>query len=104
MFEHLDTDTGGEWVLANIKSALKRVKVSEKQNLRNRMEKSAMKTAIRRFDEALAGDDKEKQQQIHCPYNFPHRAFPQPVSDKVKWIPSGSTPCQYLAVTKCPSG
>ena len=65
MFEHLDTDTGGEWVLANIKSALKRVKVSEKQNLRNRMDKSAMKTAIRRFDEALAGDDKEKQQQAY---------------------------------------
>ena len=48
-------------VLANIKSAMKRIKVSEKQNLRNRMEKSALKTAIRRFDEALAADDKAAQ-------------------------------------------
>lgn len=48
-------------VLANIKSAMKRIKVSEKANLRNRMEKSALKTAIRRFDEALAADDKAAQ-------------------------------------------
>ncbi len=37
---------------------MKRVKVSEKQNLRNRMERSEMKTIIRRYDEALAGADK----------------------------------------------
>ena len=48
-------------VLANIKSAMKRIKVSEKANLRNRMEKSALKTAIRRFDEAMAADDKAAQ-------------------------------------------
>ena len=47
-------------VLANIKSAMKRVKVSEKQNLRNRMAKSALKTTIRRYDEALAAGDAEK--------------------------------------------
>lgn len=45
--------------MANIKSAIKRVKVTEKQNLRNRMVKSSMKTAIRRFDEALAASDEE---------------------------------------------
>lgn len=43
--------------MANIKSALKRVKVSEKQNLRNRMVKSALKTTIRRYDEALQSGD-----------------------------------------------
>lgn len=48
-------------VLANIKSAMKRIKVSEKANLRNRMERSALKTAIRRFDEAMASSDKEAQ-------------------------------------------
>ena len=42
--------------LANIKSAIKRVKVSADQNLRNRMVKSEMKTAIRRFDETASGD------------------------------------------------
>ena len=40
--------------MANIKSAIKRVDVSAKQNLRNRMVKSQLKTALRRFDDALA--------------------------------------------------
>ena len=38
--------------MANIKSALKRVKVSREQNLRNRMISSAVKTAIKKFDKA----------------------------------------------------
>ena len=51
--------------MANIKSAIKRVKVTEKQNLRNRMEKSALKTAIRRYDEALKGDDQQAAQAAY---------------------------------------
>jgi len=43
--------------LANIKSAIKRAKITEKQNLRNRMATSEMKTTIRRFDEALQAGD-----------------------------------------------
>ena len=35
----------------NIQSAMKRVKVSEKKNLRNRMIKSGVKTAVRKFNE-----------------------------------------------------
>jgi small subunit ribosomal protein S20 len=38
--------------LPNIKSAIKRVKVNEKKNLRNRMIKSAMKTQLKKFDAA----------------------------------------------------
>ena len=45
--------------MANIKSAMKRAKTSIGENLRNRMDKSALKTAIRRFDEALKSGDKE---------------------------------------------
>jgi ribosomal protein S20 len=45
--------------LANIKSAMKRAKTSVGENLRNRMDKSALKTAVRRFDEALKSGDKE---------------------------------------------
>ena len=45
--------------MANIKSAMKRAKTSVGENLRNRMDKSELKTAIRRFDEALASGDKE---------------------------------------------
>lgn len=43
--------------MANIKSAIKRVKITEKQNLRNRMVKSELKTTIRRFDEAMKSGD-----------------------------------------------
>ena len=44
--------------MPNIKSAMKRVKVSEKKNLRNRMITSQVKTAVKSFDKALASDDK----------------------------------------------
>ena len=37
--------------MPNIQSAKKRVKVSEKKNLRNRMIKSGVKTAVRKFNE-----------------------------------------------------
>lgn len=39
--------------MPNIKSAIKRVKVNEKKNLRNRMVKSAMRTSVKKYDAAL---------------------------------------------------
>ncbi|KAB3539084.1 30S ribosomal protein S20 [Alkaliphilus pronyensis] len=39
--------------MANIKSAKKRIKVIAKKTARNRMIKSQLKTAIKRFEEAL---------------------------------------------------
>ena len=39
--------------MPNIKSAIKRVKVTEKKNLRNRMIKSAMKTSVKKFETAV---------------------------------------------------
>ena len=42
--------------MPNIKSAVKRVKVNQKKNLRNRMIKSAMKTQIKKFDTAVAAN------------------------------------------------
>lgn len=42
--------------MPNIKSAIKRVAVTSKKNLRNRMVKSVMKTQVRKFDKALAAD------------------------------------------------
>lgn len=44
--------------MANIKSAIKRVGVTNKKNLRNRMIVSAMKTAIKRFEKAVEAGDK----------------------------------------------
>ena len=44
--------------MPNIKSAIKRVKVTEKKNLRNRMVKSAMKTQLKKFEAAVAANEK----------------------------------------------
>ena len=45
--------------MANIKSAKKRILVNNKKNLRNRSVKSALKTAIKKYDAAVASGDKE---------------------------------------------
>ena len=46
--------------MPNIKSAKKRVKVIERKTLENKMIKSALKTSIKSFDEALSSNDSEK--------------------------------------------
>ena len=51
--------------MANIKSAMKRAKVSEVENLRNRMDKSELKTAIRRYDDALKSGDQAAIEQTY---------------------------------------
>ena len=43
--------------MPNIKSAIKRVKVSEKKNLRNRMIKSAMRSSVKKFSTALSAGE-----------------------------------------------
>ncbi len=45
--------------MPNIKSAIKRVKVNAKKNLRNRMVKSSVKTTLKKFDAAVASDPKQ---------------------------------------------
>ena len=45
--------------MANIKSAKKRILVNQTQALRNKMTKSAVKTAIKKVDAAIAANDKE---------------------------------------------
>ncbi len=46
--------------MPNIKSAKKRVKVIEKKTLRNNMIKSAYKTAVKKFEEAIASGNMEE--------------------------------------------
>ena len=48
--------------MANIKSAKKRIGVIEKKTALNRVRKSQIKTAIRRFDEAVAAGNVEDAQ------------------------------------------
>lgn len=50
--------------MPNIKSAIKRVNVIEKKTLRNNMIKSEYKTAIRRFEEALANNNVEEATKL----------------------------------------
>ncbi|MGG1516245.1 30S ribosomal protein S20 [Paenibacillus oryzisoli] len=42
--------------MPNIKSAIKRVKVSEKRRLRNASQKSALRTAVKAFETALTSE------------------------------------------------
>ena len=44
--------------MPNIKSAKKRVKVIETKTMRNKIEKTILKTATKKFEAALAGGDK----------------------------------------------
>ena len=46
--------------MPNIKSAKKRVKIIEKKTLRNNMIKSGYKTAVKKFEEAIASGNKEE--------------------------------------------
>lgn len=47
--------------MANIKSAKKRIKIIAKRTLRNKMIKSRVKTAIRRFEEAVNGNNNPEE-------------------------------------------
>lgn len=46
--------------MANIKSAKKRIKVTETKTLNNRMIKSALKTVIKKFEAAVAANNVEE--------------------------------------------
>ncbi|SHI38377.1 small subunit ribosomal protein S20 [Clostridium cavendishii DSM 21758] len=46
--------------MANIKSAKKRILVTETKTLRNKMIKSALKTAIKKFETAVAANNAEE--------------------------------------------
>lgn len=48
-------------ILPNIKSAMKRVKVTQKKNLRNRMIKSAMRKTVKKFDTAVSAGSADAQ-------------------------------------------
>ena len=51
--------------MPNIKSAKKRVKVSETKNLQNRIFKSQLKTTIKKFNAACAAGDKSAASEAY---------------------------------------
>ncbi len=50
--------------MANIKSQIKRNKQNEAAHMRNKSVKSALKTAVRRFHEAVDAGDNDKAQEL----------------------------------------
>lgn len=52
--------------MANIKSAKKRIKVTEKKTLRNKMIKSALKTAIKKFEVAVEANNKAEAATLYA--------------------------------------
>ncbi|NLG25401.1 MAG: 30S ribosomal protein S20 [Clostridiales bacterium] len=46
--------------MPNIKSAIKRVRVNQKKNLRNRMIKSAMRTSVKKLETAVAAGNADQ--------------------------------------------
>ena len=51
--------------MPNIKSAIKRVKVSKRRNLRNASQKSALRTAIKAFEVAVQNNNVEVAKNAH---------------------------------------
>ena len=51
--------------MANIKSAKKRIKVTETKTLNNRMVKSALKTAIKKFEVAVEAKNSEEAKTLY---------------------------------------
>lgn len=62
--KHAAYRQGGE-TMANIKSAKKRVGITARKNLRNRMVNSAMKTSIKRYDQALESGDAQSAEAAY---------------------------------------
>lgn len=51
--------------MPNIKSAMKRVKTSEKAAQRNRVVKTRMRNSIKKFEVAIEGGEKDNLQQLY---------------------------------------
>lgn len=51
--------------LANIKSAIKRIRITEAKTMRNRMVKSTVKTYVRKFDSAIAAGNFEEAKNLY---------------------------------------
>lgn len=52
--------------MPNIKSAKKRVKVCEAKTLQNKMVKTALKTAMKKYEAAVAAGDKENAAKAYA--------------------------------------
>lgn len=51
--------------MANIKSAIKRIRITEAKTLRNRMVKSSVKTFTRKFEDALSAGNVDEAKKLY---------------------------------------
>ncbi len=68
--------------MPNIKSAMKRVKVNQKKNLRNRMVKSSMKTTLKKFETVVVAAPGEATAALNASYSALDRAAAKGVIHK----------------------
>ncbi|WP_016992488.1 30S ribosomal protein S20 [Lysinibacillus boronitolerans] len=54
--------------MPNIKSAIKRVKVNEKANIANSQAKSAMRTTVKKAENAIAANAENKQELLQAAF------------------------------------
>ena len=59
-------DRGGASSVPNIKSAKKRVIVTETKTMQNKMAKSDLRTELKKFDAAVAAGDKETATAVYA--------------------------------------
>jgi small subunit ribosomal protein S20 len=52
-------------LLANIKSAIKRIRITQTKTLRNRMVKSSVKTFVRKFEESISAGNVEEAKRLY---------------------------------------
>lgn len=51
--------------MANIKSAIKRIRITETKTLRNRMVKSSVKTFVRKFEDAISAGNVDEAKRLY---------------------------------------
>ena len=68
--------------MPNIKSAIKRVKVNAKKNLRNRMVKSSVKTTLKKFDAAVASEPQQAAVLLNASFSALDKAVAKGVLHK----------------------
>lgn len=51
--------------MANIKSAIKRIRITETKTLRNRIVKSSVKTFVKKFEDALATGNVDEAKKLY---------------------------------------
>ena len=68
--------------MPNITSAMKRVKVNAKKNLRNRMVKSSVKTTLKKFDAAVASEPQQAAVLLNASFSALDKAVAKGVLHK----------------------